>query len=322
MSSMNGETLNALLSTPLAIPASVAVALAALFLVLLLMSIKRAGPGMARLLMAFVALAVFTAGITIVVDRMTRDERAAEQRALLARNIELTARAVTTGSMLSCLDAGAGEAVENACEKSVFASASSAADAVAYIGARLTLLADAASFTQDNAMLGAFAAARRSIELDRYGIAAHVLSERDGCTPDKCPAFGLLRDTAAVKANLRAHAFDNYVARYVDAWNKAEPKPAPVAAIPLATPSPALASMPGPEHAKSPVSSKYDFPSAASIPPVSIMNAEPPLPKEPAKEPAAAEATAPPAEEKLAPEAKSPVPPKRRQKQAAEPPAR
>ncbi len=136
---MNGETLNALLSTPLAIPASVAAALAALFLVLLLMSIKRAGPGMARLLMAFVALAVFTAGLTIVVDRMTRDERAAEQRALLARNIELTARAVTAGSMLSCLDAGAGETVENACEKSVFASPASAADAVAYIGARLDI---------------------------------------------------------------------------------------------------------------------------------------------------------------------------------------
>ncbi len=167
-------------------------------------------------------------------------------------------------------------------------------------------------------MLGAFAAARRSIELDRYGIAAHVLSERDGCTPDKCPAFTLLRDTAAIKANLRAHAFDKYVARYVDAWNKTEPKPAPVAAVPPAG-APALASMPGP--AKAPVSSKYDFPSAASIPPVSIMNAEPPLPKEPVNEPAAA-AAAPPAEEKPAIEPKPPVPPKRRQKQAAEPPAR
>jgi hypothetical protein len=283
-----------------------------------LMSIKRAGPGMARLLMAFVALAVFTAGLTIVVDRMTRDERAAEQRALLARNIELTARAVMAGSMLSCLDGGAGEAVENACEKSVFASPASAADAVAYIGARLTLLADAAGFAQDNGMPGAFAAARRSIELDRYGIAAHVLSERDGCTPDECPAFALLRDTAAIKANLRAHAFDKYVARYVDAWNKADPKPAPVAAAPPAG-APGLASIP--EPAKTPVSSKYDFPSAASIPPVSIMNAEPPLAKEPVKEPAAA-AAAPHAEEKPVPEARPPVPPKRRQKQAAEPPAR
>jgi hypothetical protein len=31
------------------------------------------------------------------------------------------------------------------------------------------------------------------------------------------------------------------------------------------------------------VSSKYDFPSAASIPPVSIMNAEPKLPAAPAE---------------------------------------
>ena len=65
-----------------------------------------------------------------------------------------------------------------------------------------------------------------------------------------------------------------------------------------------------------PVSSKYDFPSAASIPPVSIMNAEPPLPK------AAADAAAAQPKPKAEGEAAVPVPPKRPQAQAATPPAR
>ena len=62
---------------------------------------------------------------------------------------------------------------------------------------------------------------RRSIELDRFGIAAHVLSSRDGCTAERCPAFALLRDTSALKANLRVRAYNEYVARHATAWNSA-----------------------------------------------------------------------------------------------------
>src|SRR5262249_61033562 len=62
---------------------------------------------------------------------------------------------------------------------------------------------------------------------------------------------------------------------------------------------------------------KYDFPSAASIPAVSIMNAEPPPPKEPKEQ--TGTATAHPAGEKPAASV-APVPPKRPQKQAATPP--
>ena len=64
--------------------------------------------------------------------------------------------------------------------------------------------------------------------------------------------------------------------------------------------------------AKVPLPDKYDFPSAASIPPVSIMNAEPPLPKE------TAQAAQPAAEG----EAAVPVPQKRPQPQAAPLPLR
>jgi hypothetical protein len=153
---------------------------------------------------------------------------------------------------------------------------------------------------------------RRAIELDRYGIAAHVLATRDGCTPENCAAFAFLHDTTALKANLKARIYDQYVSRYAAAWNKTEPeKPAPVAAAPV--PGAPVAAVPGEPSQPTgvPISSKYDFPSAASIPPVSIMNSEPALPK----------GAAAPAAPKSEDEAAVPVPPKRPQTQAATPPA-
>jgi hypothetical protein len=59
-----------------------------------------------------------------------------------------------------------------------------------------------------------------------------------------------------------------------------------------------------------PLSSRYDFPSAASIPPVSIMNKEPPRPPEDAQ-----------AQTPQQPQAQqqTPIPPKRPQTQGAAP---
>ncbi|HET9174954.1 MAG TPA: hypothetical protein VFN84_01245, partial [Pseudolabrys sp.] len=204
----------------------------------------------------------------------------------------------------------AGEQVENACEQAVFADAQSTARAIAFVTARLSLLADVfASARGDEEFLAAFATGRRAIELDRYGIAAHVLAVRDGCTTERCAAFTMFRDTAALKANLKVSAFDNYVARYAAAWGKAEP---PIDKQPQASTAP-QASVNGEQPAPHPVDSRYDFPSAASIPPVSIMNAEPAAPKEHTGT-AGAQAGEKPAN--------PPVPPKRPQAQAASPPAR
>lgn len=273
-----------------------------------------------RLLKLAISAAVIGAcalALIAVLNRMTLDNQAAERRALLQRNAELNVSAVAPGSVLACLDGGAGEAIENACEKSVFADPQSAAAAVTYTAARLALLADAHAFSQGSepGIMDAFAAARRALELDRYGLAAHVLATRDGCTAEHCAAFLWLRDTGALKANLQAQAFNSYVARYAAAWNKLEPeKQTPVASAPAAPPA-TVASVPGqPAPSGHPVSSKYDFPSAASIPPVSIMNNEPPLPK------AATDAQA--AQPKAEGDAAVPVPPKRPQVQAAPPPPR
>ncbi len=248
------------------------------------------------------------------------DRQAAEGRALTQRNAELNISAVAPGSVLACLDGGAGEAVENACEKQVFADPQRAAAATAYMAARLSLLADVSALAHSEpALLEGFAATRRAVELDRYGIAAHVLAVRDGCTAEQCAAFAWLGDTTALKANLKAQVYDQYVSRYAAAWNKEPEKQVPVASS--TAPAPVAAAFEAPKGV--PVSGKYDFPSAASIPPVSIMNAEPPLPKAAADAQAKSEAKSEAKGEKSEKdEAAVPVPPKRPQTQAATPSAR
>ena len=309
MPNIDGAALNGLLSTPLVLPASVAGALAALFVVLAVLALRRAGAGGSqRLLLPIAGVAIGALAVIAVLDRLATNERAAERRALLQRNAELTLGAAAPGSMLSCLDTGAGETIENACEKAVFADAQSAAAAVGYTAARLALLADAVDFAKrgDSGPLEALSVARRAIEIDRFGLVAHVLLVRDGCTADRCAAFALVRDNGVLKANLRVHAFENYVERYAADWGKAGAK------TPVAAEKPPAAVASAPEQTQ-PVPNKYDFPSAASIPPVSIMNSEPPLPKDP-------DAAAAPANgETPAPAAKTPVPPKRPQSQAATP---
>jgi hypothetical protein len=275
------------------------------------MSIDRALNGLLKLAIAGAVIAGGALAVIVVLDHMALDRQAAERRALVQRNAELTIGALATGSTLACLDAGAGEAVENACEKQVFADPQTAARAVAYTAARLALLAEA-SATQP-AALSAMAGTRRAIELDRYGIAAHVLAVRDGCTAEQCAAFAWLHDTAVIKANLKAQVYDQYVSRYAEAWNKEPDKQVPVAGN--AAPAPVAAAPEAPTGV--PVASKYDFPSAASIPPVSIMNAEPPLPKAAADAQAKGEAKG-----ETKGEGDVPVPPKRPQTQAATPPAR
>jgi hypothetical protein len=166
------------------------------------------------------------------------------------------------------------------------------------------------------AALKSLAASRRAVELDRYGIAAHVLASRDGCTAERCAAFAWLLDAAAIKANMKAQAFDQYVSRHAAVWNAQPPAgvPAAVSAAPSAAEPVRSAAVTAPEQVAHPVSSKYDLPSAASIPPVSIMNAEPPLAK------AAAEAQAQAAQPKAAAKTDDdvPMPPKRPQAPAAQ----
>src|SRR5271154_2697681 len=104
------------------------------------MNIDRTLNGLLKLAMAVAVVGVAAFAVMTVLDRMKLDGRAAERRALLQRNAELDLGAVAPGSVLAWLRRGAGETVGNACEKSVFASPQSAAGAVSYTAARLSLL--------------------------------------------------------------------------------------------------------------------------------------------------------------------------------------
>src|SRR5579885_105865 len=259
-----------------------------------------------RLALTIMALALGAATVYVLVDRATFAERAAQRRSLLARDLELTRSTHIPGSALACLDGNAGEAVENACEHKVFASPEGVAAAVGYMDARLTLLAQAAAM-HDAALNSLFASIRRAVALDRFGIAAHVLAERDGCTANKCDAFNLVDDASALKANLRAQVYDQYVSRYAGGWNKASEAPAQAAApAPSVSATPPLTTSGQKPVAAIKPGEHWDFPSAASIPPVSIMNSEPPLPKG-AEAQAKSEGAAKPATEAKAP-AKTPLP--------------
>jgi len=246
-----------------------------------------------RALVSLIGFALVLAALVVLIDRLSADRQAAERRALLERAGALERAAVAPGSPLACLDAGLGDTVENGCEKAVFGSAQNAAAAVGYMAARLRLIADAAN-NPDPRVAAALAASRRAIELDRFGLAAQALAAREGCTAERCAAFALLGETDALKANMKARVFEQYVSRHADAWNAPGEKQPALSALPAPVPA-----VPGPPKAPQPLSDKYDFPSAASIPPVSIMNAEPKLP---------ANADAPPA---AAPNAALPLPPKR-----------
>ena len=254
-----------------------------LFIVIGVLTLTRAGAKFAGALLRVAAVLVGIGVVWLLYDQATQNERAAERRALDQRGTELAARAIAPGSPLACLDAVAGDTVETACETSVFASPQSVAAAVSFVSARLALLADSADFAhRHGGYESALASLRLPIEADRYGFVAHVLSVRDSCTPLLCDSYVLLHDPDRVQANLREQLFDHYVERYAADW-AAHPQATgqPVAEAP-ATYTTAAGMPPVPVAGPSAmVPSKYDFPSASSIPAVSIMNAEPGSPPDP-----------------------------------------
>jgi hypothetical protein len=214
----------------------------------------------------------------LAIEAWSRLDLHSERRELDARAQELFVRAATPGSAFACLDPLVGDVVESACEKAVFQSPEATAGALSYVAAQLTLLAD---FTVYARKAGsdpplALGNLRRSIEGDRFGLVARVLSVRDGCTPGNCPAFALLTDPGRVAVNLAGRSYELYVERHAAAWPAGAKSPV-VAATGAATNAGEGDAQP--PAASTPRSGLF-FPSAASIPPVTIMNAEPQLPPE------------------------------------------
>lgn len=191
---------------------------------------------------------------------------------------------------LACLDGLAGEVVETACEKAIFAGPDSTAAAVSYVASQISRLsAHGTVASAERNMTPELSALRRAIERDRFGIAAYVLASRDGCTLSGCAFFRSLTNTAQISVNMNEKLYEGMIGRYEPSWNapvnaQVPVPPASASALPLpGTPPPNVP--PG-----KPVSG--DFPSAASIPPINIMTPEPPL-SAPPKAPAEASAAPP-----------------------------
>jgi hypothetical protein len=260
-----------------------------------------------------------------LVYRVSIQEKAADRRSLEARLAELTARSLAPGSALGCLDAVASALVENACERPLFASPEAVAAAVEYVDARFSLLASSAALAgRDPSYQPVFERLRRGLEADRYGLVAHVLMTR-GCNGAGCAELRLLHDPARVVANMQVRAFETSLGAHALAWQSNGSSPAvasaatPLAPQPLSATgasAPAASGGPGPITPTGSIaagSAKFDFPSASSIPAVSIMAPEPgpppaaePRPSAPAPKRAAAPARRQGAREAAAP---SPPPP-------------
>jgi hypothetical protein len=209
-------------------------------------------------------------GTKMLFDYLPSREPSAERRSLEVRAEQLNAQAIASGSPLACLDALTGEAVENACEKELFASAASVAAAASFVAHRLELLAAVLTYDKRRPaeIDGLLRPLRRSLEADRFGFLAHVLALRDGCTSENCKALALLDDPARVRTNLSAQTFDHHIEHYAEIWAKppngsheAPDGPVVGAIQPSGPPSHKIADI--------------DFPTAASIPAVSIMTPEP-----------------------------------------------
>ena len=262
-----------------------------------------------------------------LLERSMGNDQAAERRAIEARTAELTARSLASGSALGCLDAVANMLVEEACERPLVASPEAVAAAVVYVDARLSLLAASAALAdRDPSYQPVLERLRRGLEADRYGLVAHVLMTR-GCNGADCAELRLLRDPARVVANMKSLVFEASIGAHALAWpanSSGATATAPLATTGAALRTPALSSVPPMSGA--PGSAKLDFPSANSIPAVSIMNAEPGAP--PDAEPRPAPASKRPASSprrqtahEPTPAPLPPVPPQRRSQPAPPPPA-
>jgi hypothetical protein len=305
----------------LAFPISVSAAIAAVVLVLAVLALARSGLNKTVGALAVLAALGFagwvgwsvleqrTSGSTAVA--MSGGERSDDRRLFEQRVNELVGRAMLPGSPLACLDGTAGEQVATGCERLIFSSPENVSAAVSYVAMRLNLLAEGTQMASGSAAYeNSLGALRQGLESDRFGIVAYLLLQQPECKPEQCPRLSLLRDPNKIRVNLLERPYDVLVARYSVNWQLAGRNGGDVRggnAVAVAVPPPSLPN-PAISGTGAPTASKYEFPSANSIPAVSIMNAEPSAP--PPKEAAPAkEASAPPAS-RPAPAPKRPPPPK------------
>ena len=238
-----------------------------------------------------------------------------EQRHAIEERIAALRTQATASGTLACLER-ATEALQASCAQSLFASPGAISSAGIYTASRLDAMKAARRYSGPRTPQfdDAVATLERALQEDPFGLAADILVQREGCTAQRCEAFSLFADSARLADNIRNKTFDANVARYTAAWGApqpAAPQTAGSAPAPVITPS---------GLTRAPIPDKYELPSAASIPPVSIMTDEPPraAPAPPTKDRAAAppQEAAAPAAETATPPAQAETPPAAQKKSA------
>lgn len=264
-----------------AFPVVVTLAVGAFFALALLIALFRAEKSVANGALAVITLLALTVAVATSIRGFGGGERA-------VADVRQAPQGTISLPVLACLDGLAGESVETACEKALFASAESAAAAVSYTATQISRLAAHGDVAAANgAMTPELATLRRVIERDRYGLAAQVLLTREQCNPAACDLYRSLTDRKQVAANMTERAYDGFVGRHSAGWG-ASLQTAVAPGLPASAPTGR------PTNA--------DFPTAASIPPVNIMGNEPPV-GAPAAPPQPARAAAPPLQTQQVPAA-------------------
>jgi hypothetical protein len=236
---------------------------AGFFAILVLVTLVRADKSVANVVLTVITLlAIGVAAAVTTRGFVPEGHQAFESKSLYAQD------KVAAMPALSCIDGLAGDVVEVACEKALFGTPEAAAAAVSYTASEISRVrsfngaADAGSVVSLE-----LEALRRALERDRYGLVAHVLTVRDHCRPSDCAAFRSLTDHSHVAANMEERTYEKLVARYAPSWS-----------VPAATADAAEPEVPPPALASEPTGkpTTAEFPTSASIPPVSIMTPEPP----------------------------------------------
>ncbi|WP_322517438.1 hypothetical protein SR870_07845 [Rhodopseudomonas palustris] len=263
------------------LPIWAAIAASAIFVLILVIALLRADRSVANAVLGFITLlAVGIAGFAswrLFVDGAGPSLHSAEAE-----------RAINTTPALACVDDLAGDAVQAACERALFSSPETVAAAVSYASARLAQLTSQGDVASaDKRMTPELDRLRRSIERDRYGLIAYVLTAQDRCVPDQCPAFQSLTDHSRIAANMNEHVYETTVTRAAPSWGAANG--------PLAAAAPVPGGVLGVAEAPSGKPVNIDFATSSSIPPISIMTEPAPAAPKPAGANAAAGHASPPA---------------------------
>ena len=254
-----------------AFPMWATLAAAGFFALVVLIVLLRADKTMANGALAVIALLAIGIASTTTVRGFGPISRSSDFASEQPQRFALQQSAPVPA--LSCLDGLAGDSVEAACERAVFGGADTAAAAVSYTASQVSRLIAAGgsrSLSPEQQVL------KRTIERDRYGLVAQVVTVRERCSVNDCTLYRVLSDPSQIKANMNERLYDTLVARHAAAWNSAGATAAPV---------PVASMLPGMPTGKP---TSVDFATSTSIPPVSIMNAEPAPPSPPAKQAAPA----------------------------------